>query len=64
MAVPSTRSAFKEYCLKRLGKPVIDINIDEERCEVRIDEAFKYYQDYHYDGTERVLLNIKLRLVI
>ena len=30
MAVPSTRSAFKEYCLKKLGKPVIDINIDEE----------------------------------
>ena len=56
MAVPSTRSAFKEYCLKRLGKPVIDINIDEEQCEDRIDEALKYYQDYHYDGTERVLL--------
>ena len=56
MAVPSSRSAFKEYCLKRLGKPVIDINIDEEQCEDRIDEALKYYQDYHYDGTERVLL--------
>ena len=56
MAVPSTRSEFKEYCLKKLGKPVIDINIDEEQCEDRIDEALKYYQDYHYDGTERVLI--------
>ena len=56
MAVPSTRSEFKEYCLKKLGKPVIDINIDEEQCEDRIDEALKYYQDYHFDGTERVLI--------
>jgi hypothetical protein len=56
MAVPSSRSAFKEYCLKKLGKPVIDINVDDEQVEDRIDEALKYYQDYHFDGTERVLL--------
>ena len=56
MAVPSTRSEFKAYCLRRLGDPVIDINVDDEQVEDRIDEALIYYQDYHFDGTERVLV--------
>ena len=53
MAVPATRSAFKEYCLRRLGKPVIEINIDDDQAEDRIDEALKFYRDYHFDGLER-----------
>ncbi len=56
MAVPSTREAFKSYCLRRLGEPVVDVNVDDEQVEDRIDEALKYYQDYHFDGTERVLI--------
>lgn len=56
MAVPATREAFKNYCLRRLGEPVIDVNVDDEQVEDRIDEALKYYQDYHFDGTERVLI--------
>ena len=56
MAVPSSREAFKSYCLRRLGEPVIDVNVDDEQVEDRIDEALKYYQDYHFDGTERVLV--------
>jgi hypothetical protein len=55
MAVPNSRQAFKEYCLRRLGSPVIDINVDDEQVEDRIDEALKYYHDYHFDGTERIL---------
>jgi len=53
MAVPATRVAFKEYCLRRLGKPVIEINIDDDQAEDRIDEALKFYTDYHFDGLER-----------
>jgi hypothetical protein len=56
MAVPTTRTEFKAYCLRRLGDPVIDINVDDEQVEDRIDDALKYYQDYHFDGTERVLV--------
>ena len=56
MAVPNTRESFKNYCLRRLGEPVIDVNVDDEQVEDRIDEALKYYQDYHFDGTERVLI--------
>ena len=54
MAVPSSRAAFKEYCLRRLGKPVIEINVDDDQVEDRIDEALKYYWDYHFDGTEKI----------
>ncbi len=53
MAVTS-REEFKEYCLRKLGKPVIEINVDDDQVEDRIDEALKYYWDYHFDGTEKV----------
>lgn len=55
MARPTTRSQFKDYCLRRLGYPVIDINVDDEQVEDRIDEALLYYQDYHFDGSNRIL---------
>ena len=56
MAIPSSRNELKEHCLRRLGKPVVDINVDDEQVEDRLDEALLYYRDYHFDGTERVLL--------
>jgi len=54
MAVPTTRAQFKEYCLRKLGKPVIEINVDDDQVEDRIDESLKYYYDYHFDGSERI----------
>lgn len=54
MAVPASRSEFKEYCLRKLGKPVIEINVDDDQVEDRIDEALKYYWDYHFDGSEKL----------
>lgn len=54
MAVPSSRAEFKEYCLRKLGKPVLEINVDDDQVEDRIDEALKYFWDYHFDGSERV----------
>jgi len=54
MAKPVTRDELKEWCLRNLGKPVDDINVDDEQLEDRIDEAIAYYRDYHFDGTERV----------
>jgi len=56
MALPSTRETFKQYCLRQLGKPVIDINVSDDQCEDRIDDALQYYRDYHFDGTEKVYL--------
>lgn len=54
MAVPNSRDTFKETCLRRLGKPVIEINVSDEQVDDRIDEALKYYWDYHFDGSDKV----------
>ena len=56
MATPSSRATMKEFCLRRLGKPVIEINIDDDQMDDRIDEALMYYQDYHFDGVETTWL--------
>lgn len=54
MAVPTSRQEFKQYCLRKLGAPVIEINVDDDQIEDRIDEALRYYWDYHFDGSEKV----------
>jgi hypothetical protein len=46
MATPSTRAEFKTYCLRKLGFPVIEINVDDDQVEDRIDDALSYFQDY------------------
>ena len=56
MATPNSRTTMKEFCLRRLGKPVIEINIDDDQMDDRIDEALLYYQDYHFDGVETTWL--------
>ena len=60
MAKPNTRSTLKDYCLRNLGKPVIDINVDEDQIEDRIDEAVQYFSQYHTDGVERMYLKYKV----
>lgn len=54
MAVPTNREEFKEFCLRRLGKPVIEINVDPDQVDDRLDYSLKYYYDYHFDGSECV----------
>jgi len=60
MAIPNTRANLKEYCLRSLGKPVIDINVDEDQVEDRLDEALQYFAQYHTDGVERMYLKYKV----
>ena len=54
MATPTTKATFKEYCLRKLGKPVIEINVDDDQVDDRVDEAIRYWYDYHFDGSERI----------
>ena len=56
MASPSSRQGLIDYCLRSLGSPVIEINVDDDQIEDRIDEAFQYYRDFHYDAVESVYL--------
>tara|TARA_B100000674_G_scaffold162535_1_gene130085 strand:- start:478 stop:1296 length:819 start_codon:yes stop_codon:yes gene_type:complete len=60
MAVPTSKSTFKEYCLRALGKGVIDINVSDDQLDDRVDEALQYFSKYHYDGIERVYLKHQL----
>ena len=60
MATPNTRTTLKEYCLRNLGKPVIDINVDDDQVEDRLDEALQYFSQYHSDGVERMYLKYKV----
>jgi len=53
MAQPATREEFKRYCLRRLGDPVIEINVDDDQVEDRINDSLSYFYDYHFDGTEK-----------
>jgi len=53
MEQPTTKAEFKEYCLRKLGKPVIEINVDQDQVDDRVDEALSYYADYHFDGVEK-----------
>lgn len=56
MANPASRQELIDYCLRKLGHPVLEINIDDDQIEDRIDEAFQTYRDFHYDAVELVYL--------
>jgi hypothetical protein len=53
MAVPASRDQLKDFCLRQLGFPVIQINVDDDQVEDCIDLALQYFQDFHFDGIER-----------
>jgi hypothetical protein len=52
----SSRADLIDYALRNLGKPVISIEVDMTQVEDRVDEALQFFQDFHYDGTERIYL--------
>ena len=56
MAKPNSRSTLIDYCLRALGAPVIEINLDDDQIGDRIDEALQFYQHYHADAIEKVYL--------
>lgn len=56
MAQPSSRAELKEYCLRRLGHPVLEINVDDDQLDDLIDDAFQYYRERHFDGVEKMYL--------
>lgn len=53
---PTTREQLKQYCLRKLGYPVIEINIDDAQIEDRIDDALQFFAEYHFDGVEKCYL--------
>ncbi len=60
MAV-ATREQLKQYCLRALGAPVVEINVDDDQLEDRIDEALEHWRKYHYDGIEQIYMKAAIR---
>ena len=61
MAEPRTRAEFRDYCLRRLGHPVIQINVDDDQIEDRIDDSLQYFHDYHFNGCEQMYMKHKIQ---
>ena len=56
MASPNSKTTLKEYALRQLGKPVLEVNVDDDQVDDIIDDCLQYYKEYHYDGTMRTYL--------
>lgn len=60
MVKPTSRTELKEYCLRALGKPVINIDVADSQVEDRVDEALRYYWDYHFDGSDKTYFKYQI----
>ena len=56
MAKPSNRQELIDYCLRQLGEPVLEINVDDDQIEDLVDDAIQYFHERHFDGVERMYL--------
>ena len=63
MSWVNNRDEFKAYCLRKLGAPVIEINVDDDQVEDRVTEALNFYWDYHFDGMEKVYYKYQITQV-
>ena len=60
MAKPTTRKELQEYCLRKLGAPVLEINVDDDQIDDLIDDTFQYFNERHFDGVEKMYLKYKI----
>jgi hypothetical protein len=60
MAAPTTRQELIDYCLRRLGFPVIEINVDEDQISDRIDDALQFWYEYHFDGRQKIFISYQI----
>ena len=63
MAKPSTRQGLIDYCLRQLGAPVLEINVDEDQIDDLVDDAIQYFNERHFDGVEKMYLKYKICLL-
>jgi hypothetical protein len=60
MSKPTTRQELIDYCLRRLGAPVLEINLADDQIDDLVDDALQYFQERHFDGVERMYLKYKI----
>jgi hypothetical protein len=60
MSKPASRQELIDYCLRRLGYPVLEINVDDDQIDDLVDDALQMFQERHYDGVERMYLKYRV----
>ena len=60
MAKPSTKQELVDYCKRRLGAPVLEINVDDDQIDDLVDDTFQYFNERHFDGVEKMFLKYKI----
>ena len=60
MAKPASRQQLIDYCLRKLGAPVLEINIDDDQIDDAVDDAIQLFNERHFDGVERMYLKYKI----
>ena len=60
MAKPATRQQLIDYCFRKLGAPVLEINVDDDQVDDLVDDAIQLYNERHFDGVERMYLKYKI----
>ena len=60
MAKPSSRQELIDYCLRQLGEPVLEINVDDDQIEDAVDDAIQFFHERHFDGVEKMYLKHKI----
>ena len=56
MAQPASRQELRDYCLRQLGAPVLEINLDDDQIDDAIDDALQYFRERHFNGAEKMYL--------
>ena len=60
MAKPATRQQLIDYCFRKLGAPVLEVNVDDDQVDDLVDDAIQLYNERHFDGVERMYLKYKI----
>ena len=60
MAKPSTRQELIDYCFRKLGAPVLEINVDDDQADDLVDDALQLFGERHFDGIEKMYLKYEL----
>lgn len=60
MTAPASRQEFIDYCLRHLGQGALTINVTDEQIDDRVDEALQYFREFHYDGTEEMVMKYQI----
>ena len=60
MAKPTTKQELIDHCLRKLGAPVLEINVSDEQLDDIVDDAVQYFNERHFDGVERMYLKYKI----